>query len=307
MLTIILGVVAPVAAILAVGFVWDRLRQPFDAGFVGSLVYYIGGPCLTFTTLVTFDFTPGARRLALATLALFLVVGIVGAVALRALKLRPRWYLNTVLFPNLGNMGLPLAFFAYGDAGLALSVVIFTIGSVLHSTLGIWIVSGRISPIELFKAPLLYATLAAIAIHELALPAPEFLLQAAGILGGMTIPLMLLSLGVSLSRMKVHNTRRAATLASLRLGLGLGFGVAVAWMFDLSPLERGLLVLNSAMPSAVFNYLLAERFKAAPEDVAGGVALSTLAAFALLPFVLAFVLCDRRAAPRLGPSRGSSS
>jgi malate permease and related proteins len=290
MLTVILAVVAPVAAILGVGFLWDRLRQPFDAGFIGSLVYFVGGPCLTFTTLVTFDFTPGALRLALATVALFVVVGIVGAVVLRALSLSPRWYLNTVLFPNLGNMGLPLAYFAYGDAGLALSVVIFTIGSVLHSTVGIWIVSGRLSPVELFKAPLLYATIAAITIHALALPAPDFLLQGASILGGMTIPLMLLSLGVSLSRMQVHNTRRAATLAGIRLGIGLSLGVAVAWMFDLSPLERGLLVLNSVMPAAVFNYLLAERFKAAPEDVAGAVALSTLAAFALLPFVLAFVV-----------------
>ncbi len=290
MLTVILGVLAPVAAIIAVGFLWDRLRQPFDAGFVGNLVYLVGGPCLTFTTLVTFDFTAGAQRLALATLALFAVVGLTAAVALRALKLRPRWYLNTVLFPNLGNMGLPLALFAYGAPGLAMAVVIFTIGSVLHSTVGIWIVSGKPSPVELLKAPLLYATAAAITIHEFALPVPEFLLQAARILGGMTIPLMLLSLGISLSRMRIRNTARAATLAGLRLGIGLAAGFAVAFSFDLSPLERGVLILDSVMPSAVFNYLLAERFNAAPEDVAGAVAVSTLASFVLLPPVLALVL-----------------
>lgn len=290
MLTVILGVLAPVAAIIAAGFAWDRLRQPFDAGFVGNLVYLVGGPCLTFTTLVTFDFTPGAQRLALATVALFAIVGMVGVLALRALKLRPRWYLNTVLFPNLGNMGLPLALFAYGQPGLAMAVVIFTIGSVLHSTVGIWIVSGKLSPVELVKAPLLYATVAAIAIHEFSLPAPEFLLQAARILGGMTIPLMLLSLGVSLSRMRIQNTARATTLAALRLGIGVAAGFAVAFSFDLSPLERGVLILDSVMPAAVFNYLLAERFKTAPEDVAGAVAVSTLASFVLLPPVLAVVL-----------------
>lgn len=290
MLTVILGVVAPVAAIIAVGFLWDRLRQPFDAGFVGNLVYLVGGPCLTFTTLVNFHFTPGAQQLAVATLALFVVVGLAGTVSLRVLGLQPRWYLNTLLFPNLGNMGLPLALFAYGEAGLALSVVVFTIGSILHSTVGIWIVSGRPSPAALLRAPLLYATAAAVAIHELAQPAPEFLLQGARILGGMTIPLMLLSLGVSLSRMRVQNTRRASLLAGLRLGIGAAAGFAVAFSFDLSPLERGVLILVSVMPSAVFNYLLAERFQTAPEDVAGAVAVSTLLSFVLLPPVLAVVL-----------------
>ena len=114
--------------------------------------------------------------------------------------------------------------------------------------------------------------------------------EAIRMLGGITIPLMLLSLGVSLSRMKIHNTRTASVLAGLRLAIGLGVGIAVAWAFDLSPLERGVLILDSVMPSAVFNYLLAERFKAAADDVAGGVALSTLLSFALLPFVLPFVL-----------------
>lgn len=290
MLNVLLGVVAPVAAIIVVGFLWDRLRQPFDASFVGSVVYLVGGPCLTFTTLVNFDFTPGTQRLALASLALFACVGVVGAVVLRLLRLNPRWYLNTLLFPNTGNMGLPLALFAFGQPGLALAVVVFTIGSVLHSTVGIWIVSGKPSPVALFKAPLLYATAIAIAIHEFAVPLPEFLLQSTRILGGMTIPLMLLSLGVSLSRMRIRNTARVSTLAGLRFGIGLAAGVLVALSFDLSPLERGVLILDSVMPSAVFNYLLAERFKTAPEDVAGAVAVSTLLSFVLLPPVLAVVL-----------------
>ena len=290
MIAVLATVIAPVALILAVGVAWDRLRQPFDAAFVGNLVYYICGPCLTFSTLVDFDFTPGARRLAVATIVAFALFGLAGAVALRALKLPIRSYLNSVLFPNLGNMGLPLALFAFGEPGLALAVVIFTIGSVLHSTVGIWIVSGRLSPIELLKAPLLFATLLAIGSQEFELSLPTLLLRSADILGGITIPLMLLSLGVSLSRLQIRNTRRAVVLAGLRLGIGLAVGVGVASWFELSPLERGVLILDSVMPAAVFNYLLAEKFKTAPEDVAGGVALSTLASFALLPLVLAFVV-----------------
>ena len=290
MTDILLSVMAPVALIIGVGALWDRLRQPFDAGFAGALVYYVGGPCLTFSTLVDYNFSAGAQRIAIAAFVAFVVFGVTGAVALRLLGWQQRAYLNSILFPNLGNMGLPLALFAFGDEGLALAVVVFTIGSIAHSSVGIWIVCGRLSPAEVLKAPLLYATALALGSHELGIGLPQFALRAADILGGMTIPLMLLSLGVSLSRLKISNTRRATALAALRLGIGLAGGLAVVAVFDLTALERGVLLLDAVMPAAVFNYLLAERFKTAPEDVAGGVALSTLASFMVLPAVLAFVI-----------------
>ena len=289
MIEVILGVMAPVALIIAVGTLWDRLRQPFDAAFVGGLVYYIGGPCLTYATLVNYEFTSGVQHLALAAVAALVFCGVVGAIALRLLRLDLRSYLNCIMFPNLGNMGLPVALFAFGEPGLALAVVVFTIGSVTHSSVGIWIASGRLAPTELLKAPLLYATLLAL-LGQGGLEPPVSVLRAVELLGGVTIPLMLLSLGVSLSRLKISNTQRAVTLAGLRLGIGLAGGLLVAWAFALSPLERGVLLTSAVMPVAVFNYLLAERFRTAPEDVAGGVALSTLASFVILPLVLAFAV-----------------
>ena len=289
MIDVIFGVMAPVALIIAVGAMWDRLRQPFDAAFVGQLVYYIGGPCLTYATLVDYQSTAGVQRLALAAVAALFLFGVVGAIVLRLLRLDLRSYLNSILFPNLGNMGLPVALFAFGEPGLTLAVVVFAIGSVAQSSVGIWIASGRLAPTELLKAPLLYATLLAL-LGQGGLEPPVFVLRAVEILGGVTIPLMLLSLGVSLSRLKISNTQRAVTLAGLRLGIGLAGGLLVAWAFALPPLERGVLVMGTVMPAAVFNYLLAERFRTAPEDVAGGVALSTLASFVVLPLVLAFAV-----------------
>jgi predicted permease len=289
MIDVIFGVMAPVALIIAVGAAWDRLRQPFDAAFAGQLVYYIGGPCLTYATLVDYEFTEGAKELALAAVAALAFFGITGAIVLRLLRMELRSYLNSILFPNLGNMGLPVALFAFGEPGLALAVVVFVVGSVTHSSIGIWIASGRLAPTEALKAPLLYATGLAL-LGQVGVEPPTFVLRAVDILGGLTIPLMLLSLGVSLSRLKISNTQRAVTLAGLRLGIGFAGGVLVAWAFALSPLERGVLILDAVMPSAVFNYLLAERFKTAPDDVAGGVALSTLAAFVVIPLALAFAV-----------------
>jgi predicted permease len=71
---------------------------------------------------------------------------------------------------------------------------------------------------------------------------------------------------------------------------GFAVGLLVSGVFGLEGVERGVLILQSAMPVAVFNYLLALRYRREPGEVAGMVVLSTLLAFMLLPFIVAFVL-----------------
>ena len=109
-------------------------------------------------------------------------------------------------------------------------------------------------------------------------------------MGSLTIPFLLLTLGVSLSRIRLRSIARGFTVSALRLGIGFAVGLGVSAALGLEGIARGVLILDAAMPSAVFSYLLAERFKASPEEVAGTVALSTAGAFAALPFLLAFVL-----------------
>lgn len=97
-------------------------------------------------------------------------------------------------------------------------------------------------------------------------------------------------LGVSLARLKVGRVRRTGFLAALRLALGLGVGLALAHALGLTDPARGVLVVQSTMPAAVFNYLFAERYQTEPEEVAGVIVLSTLMSFATLPLLLWWLL-----------------
>ena len=119
---------------------------------------------------------------------------------------------------------------------------------------------------------------------------PAWLYNATDLLGGMTVPLMLLTLGVSLASMRVKTFRRASALAVLRLAMGVAVGVALAEFFAFEGVARGVLIIQCAMPPAVFNYLFAQTYRREPEDVAGVIVLSTLVSFATLPLLLSFVL-----------------
>ncbi len=72
--------------------------------------------------------------------------------------------------------------------------------------------------------------------------------------------------------------------------LGFAMGWSAVWLFDLSGVMRGVVLIQSAMPVAVFNFLLASRYNRHPEDVAGSILVSTIFVFLMLPFLLTYAL-----------------
>ena len=119
---------------------------------------------------------------------------------------------------------------------------------------------------------------------------PLWLGNTIELLSGLAIPLMMLALGHALGSFKVQRLPVAAGIAAGRLGLGLLVGYALTLAFGLTGVERGVVMVQSAMPVAVFNYLLAARYDRHPEDIAGAIVISTLVAFAALPALLLFAL-----------------
>jgi len=115
---------------------------------------------------------------------------------------------------------------------------------------------------------------------------PEALARTIELLAGMAIPLMLLTLGYSLGSFRVRRPGIAAGMAVFRLALGFAVGIAVVEFFSLSGTMRGVIIVESAMPVAVFIYLLAARYDRHPEDVAGAILISTVLAFLLMPALI---------------------
>lgn len=287
----IAAIIAPLFVIAGIGFIWGRSSQPFDTNMIGTLTVNFGVPCLIFSTMTTLKVSLAAfGTIAGAFTVAVIINALIAAIVLRLMRLDVAGYLPGTVFPNNGNMGLPLCLFAFGDEGLALGISIFVISSLGNFTLGMAVVSGKMSPKEIAKTPAIWVTLAALLFLLGDIEPPGWLANTTKIIGGMSIPLMLIALGVSLSRLRVEAAGRSLILAVMRLGLGFGIGVLLAWLFGLEGAARGVLILQCAMPAAVINYIIAVRFERCAVEVAGLVVASTLISFATLPLLLYFVI-----------------
>jgi len=287
----LIAIIAPVFFCAALGFTWHKQGRPYDTELVTTLVTNIGGPALVFSTLtrVELDIATFGTMAFAATLAMagFAVISLI---ILRLFNLEVRSYVPSMMFPNTGNMGLPLCLFAFGDAGLALAIVYFTMAAVGQMTFGVAISSGETSVKGLRRIPILYAVFAALIFITSDIAVPKTVANIAELLGGMTIPMMLITLGISLAKIEVSSLKRSFLLSIMRLTTGFIIGVGLAEMLGFEGVARGVLILQSAMPVAVFNYLFAQRYNRSPEEVAGMVVISTAVSFVTMPALLWYVL-----------------
>jgi predicted permease len=291
MFATLLAIIAPILIASAIGFAWGRSGKPFDSALVTALVTTLGTPCLIASTLTRLH--PDANALAtmaVVTLLSFLAFAVFGLAILRLLKLPYHSYLPALMFPNCGNMGLPLCLFAFGEKGLALAIIYFVISATLQFTVGVGIASGSADPRRLLRMPLLYAVAASLLFLATGWPVPLWLANTLELIGGLTIPLMLVALGVSLAQLQVRSLKRALGISTVRLGLGFLVGVGLAWGFELDRATAGVVILQCSMPVAVFNYLFAKLYERSAEDVAGMVVVSTILSFATLPLLLLLIL-----------------
>ena len=291
MFEVLLPIIAPILISVGLGWGWVKSGRSMDISAVNTMVTNLGAPCLVFSSLARLSVSPEALAdMALATALAVAVFLAVGAVILSLARLSWPVYLPSLAFTNCGNMGLPLSLFAFGQMGLDLAAAYFAVSMVVMMVLGLWLVSGEPTPKKALTMPLPYAVAAALAFRAAEVEVPAWLYNSTDLLGGMTVPLMLLTLGVSLASMRVVGVRRALALAVLRLAMGAAVGVAVAALFDFDGVARGVLIIQCAMPPAVFNYLFAQNYDRKPEETASVILISTLISFLTLPLLLPFVL-----------------
>jgi predicted permease len=255
------------------------------------LVVNIGTPCLIFATLAGASISPASfAAIALASASALLCFALAAAVALSLAGLRLRTFLPSMTFPNNGNLGLPLAAYGFGQDGLGYAIVFFAICTIGQFTAGQAIAAGSANWRGMLRLPLIYAVLLGVGVSIWRVKLPPWFTNTANLIGGMTIPMMLLMLGASLARLRVQSVSRALILSAARIGIGACIGVAIAFLFNLDTTARAVLIMQFAMPVAVYNYLFAQRWNNQPEEVASVVVVSTLLSILSVPVLLHFLM-----------------
>ncbi|MCB1792721.1 MAG: AEC family transporter, partial [Gammaproteobacteria bacterium] len=285
----VFNIVFPIFAIVLLGYLYARRYGP-DMASANRLNIEIFTPALIFSVLSSEGFEL-ARYADLAFAALIVVLGsgLVAWPLARLLGFPLKVFLPPMMFNNSGNMGLPLALFAFGEAALPAAMILFLVENTLHFTVGNAMLTGHVNPLRLLRLPMLIATLAgiAVAVAEIRVPGP--LHEAIDLLGQIAIPLMLFALGVRMTGVDLSDWRiglAAAVICPLS-------GLVVAWLLlqvmVLPGMQTAQLIVFAALPPAVLNFMLAERYNVEPHKVAAIVLLGNLASLAVIPAVLLLV------------------
>lgn len=286
----ILEIVLPVLAIIVLGYVLGRLWKP-DMRVVNRLNLEVFGPFLVLANLSDKSVNLiSLWPLVVASVAIVLGSGLMAWPYAKLSGQNPRTFVPPMMFNNGGNMGLPLALFAFGAPGVAGMVALFTTSNLLHFTVGSFIVNKHADLSVLLKSPMVWATIIGATLGLTGTHLPDSVHAPMKMIGDCTIPVMLLSLGVRMLDVKREDFSHSLLGAAICPLTGLFVaGLLVTWL-PMTKEQMGLVFLFGSLPPAVLNFLVADYYKQEPEKVASIVLVGNIASVIFVPFGLLFAL-----------------
>ena len=288
----IFEVIFPVFFVIGVGYYLGKKNPKFDTNFITNFAGNIGTPAMIFYTVTTTGIT-----LSIFTqyfiYAIIMISGfaIIGLILLYILKKDLSMELPPLILPNTGNMGVPICLFAYGTQGLGVASAIASVIILFHFTLGIFLAKKNFSFDVVIKSPPVYAIIISVIFLFFEIKTPLFLENTTFLLTYATIFLVLMSLGIALTRFK-FSLKDSIILSLCRVILGPVIAFIVIYNFNLSGFAAGVLLIQCSMPSAVLNYLVASIYspKKITDSVASTIVVSTVMSFITIPVVVFFAL-----------------
>ena len=288
----IFEVIFPVFFVIGIGYYLGRKNPKFDTNFITNFAGNIGTPAMIFYTVTTTGITL-TIFISYFIYAIIMIAGfaIIGLILLSFLKKDLSMELPPLILPNTGNMGVPICLFAYGTQGLGVASAVASVIILFHFTLGVFLAKKKFSFDILIKSPPVYAIIISVFFLYFEIKTPIFLENTTFLLTYATIFLVLMSLGIALTRFK-FSLKNSVIMSLCRVLLGPVIAYVIIYNFKLSGLAAGVLLIQSAMPSAILNYLVGSMYspKKVVDSIASTIVISTLMSFITIPIVVFFAL-----------------
>ncbi len=313
---VITEVILPIFSIIFLGFLLRRFGGVQPKPFSRTQLYVLS-PALVFSAMARAD------GMTLTVIKIFFYIAILSGIILGVAqgiaylmkgRREDRQAMSlAAVFMNSGFYGIPVCMLAFGDIGFVYATGYVVASSILQSTLGIFIASAgqkRVAEAILtpLKVPLIWAIVVArLASHFDALP-PEPFMKMINLLGQSAIPIGLLLLGMQLEGVVkdlVARRKDAAAgvdlggmsyvkggliAAALRIVGGFGLALVIVRFFDFDPILEKVIIVESAMPTAVNVVVYATEFKCGPKLVAVAILAATLGSMVSVTLILEYLL-----------------
>jgi malate permease and related proteins len=287
-------VLFPVFFVVGIGYYLGKKNPKIDTSFITNFAANIGTPAMIIYSLnsvnISFEVFKSYFGYYFIAIVAFSIVGII-ILYLQNTKDIIR-ELPPLAMPNTGNMGLPICLFAYGSQGLGVSAAISALIILSHFTYGVFLAARKFSFDVIIKSPPFYAIIIAVFFLYYDFPLPGFVENTTFLLMYATIFLILMSLGIALTRLKVFSIKKAIFSSIGRVILGPIIGYLLILYYELQGFAAGVLLIQCSMPSAVLNYLVASIYspKKIVDSVASTIVVSTIMSFLTIPIVVFFAL-----------------
>jgi predicted permease len=287
-------VLFPVFFVVGIGYYLGKKNPKIDTTFITTFAANIGSPAMIIYSLnaefITFELFKNYFWYYLVAISCFFIVGVSLLYLLKVKDIIRE--LPPLLMPNTGNLGLPLSLFAYGQSGLGIAGAISALIILFHFTVGVFLADRKFNFDVIIKSPPFYAIIISVILLYYNIELPTFVENTSSLLTYATIFLILMSLGIALTRLKVFSFNKALVCSVGRVILGPIIGFGVIKIFNLNGFAAGVLLIQCSMPSAVLNYLIATMYssKKIVDSVASTIVVSTFMSFITIPIVIFFAL-----------------
>jgi len=290
----LIEVLFPVFFVVGIGYYLGKKKPDFDNSFITTFASNVGTPAMVIysitSTGITFEQYTTYFIYYLIAIAGF---GLTGIIILYLLKTKDIIReIPVFLLPNNGNMGIPICLFAYGSQGLGIAASISSLIILLHFTLGVFLADRKFDFNILIKNPPFYAIIFSVTFIYFDLEMPKAIINLTELLTYTAIVLILMSLGIALTKLKVFSFTNSIIASIGRVIIGPIIGFLIIIFFDLSGFGAGVILIQSAMPSAILNYLIGSMYspKEIADNIASTIVVSTLMSFITVPIVVFFAL-----------------
>ncbi len=282
--SILVTIIAPVMLVAALGYALSRAFG-LDSRTISRLSLYLFSPTLVFNSIYKSKLGAESVSITAFVLIIFALMALCSFGIIKAAhfdRLTASAFLLGTVFLNAGNYGIPLDLFAFGQDGMDRAVIFYVANSILTQTVAVFVaargnVSNKAALAQVFKMPIVYATILAIFFNASQLQLPEPLAKSLDLISGGTVPLVLVLLGVELSRVTISKDLFVVGLATFsRLVLASIIAFGLASVMGLTGTTRSVCILEASTPTAVLVTALASEFKVRPEIVTSTVLVSTL-------------------------------
>ena len=285
----LIDVLFPVFLVIAIGYWYGKKDPKFDTKFITTFAGNFGLPAIIYYSLTSTNISIELfLRFSYYITLYVLIFAVIGIVILKILNKDIYRLLPPLILPNTGNMGMPLCLFAYGKMGLVIATAATAMILVFHFSVNILLASKKFSIKPLLKCIPVYALLISLLFVYFEIPSPKFLENATFLIGYSTIFLVLMSLGIALSKLKVFSFKETLIYSIIRVIIGPIVGFGFVKFFNLSGVEAGVMFIQASMPSAILTYLVSKIYspKKISDSIASTVALSTFLSFFTLIVVV---------------------